>query len=138
MRRLCRANHFERFYLPAYSERSWGRSRKNLRRLCRDPDSHAPRKFLFGELTVCARGFLRNDPWGIVWVWPSGARKNCLSPTIEVVVALSDSVFHGNHQPRRSTRHLTKGLAVDHSEHLNNFSVFLASLKPRARTSESN
>ncbi len=26
-----------------------------------------------------------------MWVWPSGARKNCLSPTIEVVVALSDS-----------------------------------------------
>ena len=28
-----------------------------------------------------------------MWVWPSGARNNCLSPTIEIVVALSDSAF---------------------------------------------
>ena len=28
-----------------------------------------------------------------MWVWLSGARNNCLSPTIEVVVALSDSAF---------------------------------------------
>jgi hypothetical protein len=93
MRRLCRSDHFGRFYLLVYGERSWADRGRASGASARNPDSHPPRKFLFGELTVCATGFLRSDPLGIVWVWPSGARKNCLSPTIEVVVALSDSVL---------------------------------------------
>ena len=64
MRRLCRSNHFERFYLLVYGERSWADRGRDSGASARNPDSHPPRKFLFGELTVCATGFLRSDPVG--------------------------------------------------------------------------
>ena len=75
MRRLWRSNHFERFYLLVYGERSWADRGRASGASARNPDSQPPRKFLFGELTVCARGFLRSDRWGSCGYGPRGPER---------------------------------------------------------------